>query len=116
MEEDKSDDEIYGKDSISYEQNSTRIDESRINEIISPEPPKKIVIPERDKDSSLAEDVKLTDADIDTIENEIARAEKGLLRKLEENQVNERGVYLAVIVSILFITICLFINRAERVV
>ncbi|CAG9331788.1 unnamed protein product [Blepharisma stoltei] len=61
-----------------------------------------------------SEEIKLDEKALDEIENIIAKAEKGLEKSLEQKKVNERGVYISVIASTIFVVMCMFVNRAEK--
>lgn len=60
-------------------------------------------------------DIKLTENDLKAIEKQLAAVEKDFEKSIEETPVNVQGVYISVIVSIMFIVLTIIINRVEKV-
>ena len=71
--------------------------------------------PKRTSLSSKLEKVELNDAQKAKVTEKLQDIERNLEKSLEETPVNVKGVYLSVVVSFVFIVLCMFINKVERV-
>ncbi|CAG9323247.1 unnamed protein product [Blepharisma stoltei] len=60
------------------------------------------------------DDVELSNQELKAIEKKLLEVEKDLVKSIEETPVNVKGVYLSVIVSLIFIVLSIFINRVDK--
>ncbi|CAG9313478.1 unnamed protein product [Blepharisma stoltei] len=68
----------------------------------------------RQKGQLTIDDIELVDQELEAIEKKLSVVEKDLERSLEATPVNVKGVYISVIVSLIFIVLSIFINRVDK--